>query len=276
MAGDWIKFEKATPDKPEVFQMAETLGIDPDAVIGKLLRVWNWFDEHSESGNANVTVRALLDRVTGVTGFSKEMENVGWLEINGDQMMIPNFERHNGATAKKRCSTNRRVAKSRSGNGKCNTQSVTDVTPEALQKALPEKRREEKSIKKEAIASCPLPDVLAEIWESSPKSCRERSSKKQVADEWKRIKVSDRPSAEDLNGAIAAWSSSEKWKEGFGEGLHLWIKRRQWENIPTPQPKTNPAYSGTREMTFGGRTGNVISAADIEKMTDEERERIFD
>jgi len=39
MAGDWIKLEHTTPDKPEVFAMADTLGIDPDAVTGKLCRV---------------------------------------------------------------------------------------------------------------------------------------------------------------------------------------------------------------------------------------------
>ena len=33
MAGDWIKFEIATPDKPEVWEIAESLDIDPDAVI---------------------------------------------------------------------------------------------------------------------------------------------------------------------------------------------------------------------------------------------------
>ena len=33
MAGDWLKLEVATSDKPEVWQMAESLGIDPDAVV---------------------------------------------------------------------------------------------------------------------------------------------------------------------------------------------------------------------------------------------------
>ena len=41
MAGDWIKIEENTPDKPEVHKMASILGIDPDAVVGKLVRVWS-------------------------------------------------------------------------------------------------------------------------------------------------------------------------------------------------------------------------------------------
>ena len=32
MAGDWIKFESSTSDKPEVWMISDLLGIDPDAV----------------------------------------------------------------------------------------------------------------------------------------------------------------------------------------------------------------------------------------------------
>ena len=38
MAGDWIKVEHTTPDKPEVVKLADMIGIDQDAVVGKLLR----------------------------------------------------------------------------------------------------------------------------------------------------------------------------------------------------------------------------------------------
>ena len=44
MADFWIKIEKSTPDKPEIFEMAEILGVDPDAILGKLIRVWAWMD----------------------------------------------------------------------------------------------------------------------------------------------------------------------------------------------------------------------------------------
>lgn len=139
MAGDWMKFEKATLDKPEVFEIANALKIDPDAVVGKLLRVWNWFDDQSLDGNAPVTVMPLLDRYTAVTGFTKAMQSVGWLVIEDGIMSLPNFERHNGQTAKTRALTAKRVSKSRS---KCNDLNVTsDVTP-----SLPEKRIEENSI----------------------------------------------------------------------------------------------------------------------------------
>jgi hypothetical protein len=136
MAGDWLKFEKVTMDKPEVFEMAGILGIDPDAVVGKLLRVWSWFDEQSRSGHAPVTVRTLLERRTGVTGFVDAMQTVGWIqELNG-RLILPNYERHNGDTAKSRCLATKRKQKSRIGH----VDSVT--TPRQIR----DQRREEKSI----------------------------------------------------------------------------------------------------------------------------------
>jgi hypothetical protein len=63
------------------------------------------------------------------------MRNVGWLTGENYQITFPNFVEHNGSTAKKRAKTQQRVTKHR------NARSVTDVTL----KALPEKRREEKS-----------------------------------------------------------------------------------------------------------------------------------
>ena len=41
MSGDWIKIEVCLPDKPEIWAMSESLNIDPDAVTGKLIRVWS-------------------------------------------------------------------------------------------------------------------------------------------------------------------------------------------------------------------------------------------
>ncbi|MEW6647827.1 MAG: DnaT-like ssDNA-binding domain-containing protein [Pseudomonadota bacterium] len=118
MAGDWIKFEIATPNKPEVWEIAGALEIDPDAVVGKLLRVWAWFDEHTENGNAPSVTKTLLDRQVGVAGFCDAMIAAGWMKENNGAITLPNFERHNGKTAKNRALTAKRVAahKERKGN----------------------------------------------------------------------------------------------------------------------------------------------------------------
>jgi hypothetical protein len=142
MAGDWIKVDITTPDKPEVHLIAEHLGIDPDAVTGKLIRIWCWADQQTVDGNARSVTKTLLDRVSGVTGFSEMLVQVGWLEESTSGFCFPNFDRHNGQTAKNRALTGKRVQKSR------NAASVTKTLPEI------EKRREENNIEtQDATAS---------------------------------------------------------------------------------------------------------------------------
>lgn len=159
MAGDWIKFESTTPDKPEVVAMASVLGIDQDAVVGKLMRLWVWADQNSVNGNGVTVTSSFLDRITFCPGFAKAMRDVGWLSGDDGAMSLPNFERHNGKTAKERAVTNRRVADHRIRNGESNAV----VTPAPLPKPLPEKRRvrEEKKEKIDMFPGVP-PQILAD------------------------------------------------------------------------------------------------------------------
>jgi hypothetical protein len=163
----WIKLEHATPDKPEVWEMAEILGIDPDAVLGKVLRAWIWADQNcNASGVTSVTVLPLLDRITSVTGFADAMVKVGWIVIDGNGCTFPNFDRHNGKPAKTRALTAKRAAEYRvKSTAKSNGASVTGVTLPAL----PDKIRLDKSTKpktkpKEAVI-LPFPSLeFSEAW----------------------------------------------------------------------------------------------------------------
>lgn len=146
MSGDWMKIELELPDKPEVFRIAGILCLDPDSVVGKLVRVWAWFDKHTEGGNAASVTYALVDRISGVTGFAEAMSICGWLVQDGCNLVIPNFEYHNGKTAKNRALTAKRVAGHKSkSNAKGNGDSVTSSVTSALPRE--EKRREEEKQK---------------------------------------------------------------------------------------------------------------------------------
>jgi len=146
MAGDWIKVEHATTDKPEVFQIAEILKIDPDAALGKCVRFWVWADQQLRDGNAENVTSVTLDRLCFCPGFAQALVDVGWLVFDGGSLLIPNHDRHLSKNAKKRAQTNRRVAQSRQGKRDCNAVNVTPVTLESEQARIPEKRREEKNI----------------------------------------------------------------------------------------------------------------------------------
>lgn len=132
MAGDWIKVEHVTPDKPEIDEMAEILGVSSVTVLGGLIRVWIWADQQSIDGNAVRVTSVTLSKRSGVEHFAEAMRKVGWLGGSDMSLTFPNFDRHNGESAKKRALTAKRVAKFRNA-------SVTDP-------ALAEKRREEKKV----------------------------------------------------------------------------------------------------------------------------------
>jgi hypothetical protein len=139
LAGDWLKMEVSLPEKPEVWQIAGILRIDPDAVVGKLLKVWRWFDAHTENGNAVGVTYALVDSISGVTGFGEAMALCSWLEQDGSVLRLPRFGRHNGKTAKNRALTAKRVASHKEkSNAEGNAPGVSDALPRE------EKRREEK------------------------------------------------------------------------------------------------------------------------------------
>lgn len=122
MADFWIKVEKSTPDKAEIFEMAAMLDIDPDAVLGKLIRVWSWVDSNSSDGHIKSVTHVLINRVTNCGGFSEAMKEVGWLLENE----IPNFDRHLGENAKKRSKDAERKRKSRTLSTTGHTESVTE------------------------------------------------------------------------------------------------------------------------------------------------------
>ncbi|AEJ56367.1 hypothetical protein FJQ53_21090 [Escherichia coli] len=143
MASNWIKLEVITPDKPEIFRLAEILNIDPDAALGKVIRFWVWADQQMIDGNAECNARGVtksaIDRITFMVGFADALIQVGWLVETNGVLSLPNFERHNGKSSKKRAVTNERVTKIRELKRKGNAGSVTQTD----QKALPEEEEEE-------------------------------------------------------------------------------------------------------------------------------------
>jgi hypothetical protein len=141
VAGDWLKMDSSTPEKPEVLAITTRMGWDdPDLTVGKLFRVWRWFDQHTTDGNAPRVTAALLDRIAGVTGFADAMAAERWLDVSDAGVSLPKFDRHNGATAKARAQTAKRVANHR-GNAEPNAEGNGASVTQAL--AREEKRREE-------------------------------------------------------------------------------------------------------------------------------------
>lgn len=142
MAGEWIKMRLDLASDPGVNRIRRATGIDTDAIVGKLHRLWSWADVHTTDGIATGVDAEWVDGFAGVTGFAEGMIAAGWLECDTDSVRFANFDRHNGLSAKRRCAQKTRVERSR----------AQSVTVPALQNAhtlrtecAPEKRREEKN-----------------------------------------------------------------------------------------------------------------------------------
>lgn len=135
MADDWIPVRILLADDPAVVAVAIALNVDEDLVTGKLLRLWGWADQHTSDGNARSVTGAWVDRLVRLPGFAAELVKVGWLEVDGNGVKIPKFDRWHGNSGKARVKSNKRVSEHREMKRKCNANSVT--------KALPENRTEE-------------------------------------------------------------------------------------------------------------------------------------
>ena len=137
MAGDWLKIEKDTPDKPEIAGLCALLGIDADTAFAKCFRLWCWADSNTVDGNVRRVTLAFLDSLVHLPGFSQALLDVGWLVARSGSLEFPNFARHMGQPAKARALTAARVAAHKAKTGNAGTVSG----------ALPEERRGEKKRK---------------------------------------------------------------------------------------------------------------------------------
>jgi uncharacterized phage protein (TIGR02220 family) len=141
MAGDWIKIEENTPDKPEVAEIASYTGLDVDAVMGKLIRVWAWASRNCHGdGVTSVTAMSLIDRAACHDGFSKGMAEAGWLIIEGKELTFPKFDEHNSESAKDRGQAYRRKQRQRARSSAEKLKTTAEDEVENLQKSSNQSR----------------------------------------------------------------------------------------------------------------------------------------
>ena len=143
MAGDWIKMRTSLWTHPKVNSIALTLGIERPTVIGCIYAVWSMADEHTEDGVIPCMNAEAIDLYVAVPGFAAEMSRVGWIEFVDDDAVVPRFDEHNGQSAKRRATEQRRKAGGRKPSA-TRPQNVRSDADKKRGKAEPEKRREEK------------------------------------------------------------------------------------------------------------------------------------
>jgi hypothetical protein len=174
MAGEWIKIERSTMDKPEILRVARILGIDKDAVLGKLIRLWAWFDVVSVDGVVDGVVESDIDTICSQSGLSAALVSVGWLAVDNAAAVvsIPKFARHNGESAKKRALKSEAQARWRAKKG--NRVDGCESTRESTNTSTREEKRREESKQTPLPPSRKRGAVEFKTWMDSCKAAGEK------------------------------------------------------------------------------------------------------
>ena len=88
----WIKMGVHLRTHPKVVRLSSTLKADRLRVIGGLWAVWCVFDAHSETGELPGYTLAAMDEEIGWRGFSQAMVDIGWLQVEVDALIVPDYE----------------------------------------------------------------------------------------------------------------------------------------------------------------------------------------
>lgn len=129
MSNNWIKVRIKLRTDPRTLALAAKLQCHPTLVLGGLFQLWSLGDEHGEYLRG--FSRSLLSQIIGVPGFAEALPK-DWLQDRSGGLLLPDYEKHNGSTGKKRAQNAKRQKDLRDRNADRNAPDVTSVTPSLL------------------------------------------------------------------------------------------------------------------------------------------------
>ena len=164
MAGEWIPYDVCLPQKPEVLELVDRTGLQPDQVVGRLLMLWGWAALNSSDGTARMSIRLLARLCGGDEEFWREVEAVGWLVIDAENgtIGIPGWEARFSKAAKSRALATVRHQVDKAG-GATRPRSGRDAPPRGTARALERRDRGDRN-----SSSSPVVAALAEEPEQAP------------------------------------------------------------------------------------------------------------
>lgn len=142
-------------EKPEVFAIAEMLGISQGEAFLGCLCMWDWFRRNSIDGTVAGVSTAVIDRQVRIPGFAAAAIKVNWLaEIDGG-LQQPGFEFHLHGIESLKAYRHRNRAK-KSGDKKALIDALRAIDPDAAIRAEQAEAQEslrEKRTKRNVIES---------------------------------------------------------------------------------------------------------------------------
>lgn len=113
MAGDWIKMRIGLRHDPSVIELSQRLGKSKQQILGALFEFWSIANEQTVDGWLPGYTPAAVDDELKLKRFAEALGAVGWLEIREGGLLIPDFQLHNGDSAKRRAKENVRKRQER-------------------------------------------------------------------------------------------------------------------------------------------------------------------
>lgn len=218
MAGDWIKMTVALSTSPKVVRIVSATDADKCPhrvrVVGALHAVWCLFDQHSTDGRLRGYTLEMVDEVIGWPGFAQAMADVGWLAADAEGIDMPEFERHNGAPAKRRAQEADRK------------RSVRNTSASDADK---KRTREEKRI---VNPIAPFAEAFNRFWRIYPRKVAKQSALKA----WTKIQLTEQL-VEIILAALERHLKSAQWLRDDGKFIPhpaTWLNGRRWEDEPPP------------------------------------------
>jgi len=247
MAEQWIKMTTELHEKEEVLRIADALGLDEYAVVGRLHRLWSWVDKNSATGERVRVLDARIDRIVSQNSFAQALREVGWLEGEDGEATFPNFCRHNGSSAKARAQGARRAQTSRAQRDK----NVTRPLPE---KRRGEKKRENKTPPTPPAGGGSETDPEFEAWWSSYPKRQGRPSKGNKGEarrEWDKLTPEQRDQVVEATARLVESGQMPKDAQRFlrpprGQGDPTYLEWLRVDSGPTERPSAGSLSAGAR------------------------------
>ena len=132
MAGDWIKMRLDLLEDPAVMEMAESLDVREEVIVGYCHAFWSWVSRQCDDGTVSGVSLSSVGRRLNLPGFPEMLVKVGWLEYDESgskpEIRIPNFERHLSGGAKDRARATDRQRTSRTRHASVTTKTNIPAT----------------------------------------------------------------------------------------------------------------------------------------------------
>jgi hypothetical protein len=202
---------------PKVVRMSSALSADRFRVIGALHAVWSLADEHTEDGRLPGYSMSALDDSIGWPGFSESMKEIEWLEVGAQGLVLPRFDEHNGASAKRRAMESERKRRDRKS-------SASDADKK--------RTREEK---RKSNTPIPPSGAFLKFWHAWPASSR-KQAQGACWDVWRKRDLDEH--SEAILTHVEALKQSQDWRKDGGEYIpapRVYLNQRRWEGAEAPR-----------------------------------------